>query len=157
MRNGTCISCLPCYYLDRTNNCVALPANCLQASRDGMCMRCEIGYATSSVNESCIELPPGCARTTRDDSTCVRCVVGWALDDGGNCVKVSSGCALGLLKGPCLICMTGYVPVIGGICVEMPFGCADVDMGGVCTQCKDGFMLDPVTRECYQIISLPST
>ena len=92
----------------------------------------------------------------RDDSTCVRCVAGWALDDMGNCHQLSSGCALGPLNGPCVSCMSGYVPVTGGMCVEMPVGCAEVDMGGICTQCRDGFMSDPVSRECYQIISQSS-
>lgn len=157
--NGLCTNCITRYYLI-SGICVAVPAQCQTYNMmTGKCITCIANYelySQGNQTEYCVQMPnatdPNCLVTDLN-SFCIRCKVGYYINNGV-CYIANTMCkTFDLIGGQCLTCYDGYT-LEQSNCVSLTnqATCLTYNFQNTCISCVNGYYV--VNGVCTAVNSL---
>ena len=123
---GVCSSCVGGYYLSATKSCIILPAFCLSADENGLCVSCTIDY--TMVSGVCFKTISYCSLYEKISGNCLFCQDGYYMNSLGLCLKNPTNCIEVYRSGACKTCEDGYKLSDNGLCLyRINDGCVEYD------------------------------
>ncbi len=151
---GFCEKCEEGYYLTSGDKkCISSTDNCKE-SIYGQCVECSDGYYLDQQDKRICKqtydsnLPLHCLET-EDGVTCIKCQLGFYLDEDGNCPYINY-CSHSDGYN-CTECIKGrYMNAIKSACTTVEKGCYGGDPdSGICLSCEEnGYYFDANDHQC---------
>ena len=141
--NEECYQCFERFFIDEeTGKCSKCAQNCILCYDSKDCDECEAGFVLNedSSPRKCRKCPNNCEECTLTE--CLKCNIGFFLNEVGKCISCGNNCADCQMKGVCNQCMEGFYLDSSATCKNCANNCGKCKNKETCDECLKGYLLD---------------